>query len=99
MINFKQFIEKQKTKRLCSLVSKELENNGYRAWPVEMPDSKLNLGVTLPDEIKTNTEAELRKFNETIRGIEKKYSNKIKYTNPIFSAGGVYATYLQIISN
>lgn len=86
--------EKIKTKRLCSIISKEMENKGYWAWPIK--NSSYNIGITLPDEI-TKSAEELNKFENTIAELREKYKKiTIAFTKPIFSAGGAYSSRLSV---
>lgn len=86
--------EKIRTKRLCRIVSKEIEGKGYCAWPVT-GSSLYNVGVTLPDDIKQSAE-EQNKFKNTLAELREKYKASIVSTEPVFSAGGVYASYLSV---
>jgi hypothetical protein len=87
--------EKIRTKRLCRIVSKEIEGKGYCAWTIT-GSSLYNVGVTLPDDIKQSAE-EQNKFRNTLAELREKYKKAIIVsTEPIFSAGGVYASYLSV---
>lgn len=91
--------EKLRTKRLCTLVSKELAEKGYLAWRIDNSNSDhpFNLGVTLPDEVRKQPDVEMKKFNNAVIEVKKKYPQaSIYYQGPAFSAGGVYAMYLEI---
>ena len=91
--------EKIKAKRLENRVLREFEEKGFIAWAIKNKGSYFNVGITLPDyAAKSKREGE--KFMEKLDTIAKKmaeqYKAKFARTEPLFSAGGVYAAYLSI---
>jgi hypothetical protein len=88
---------KTKKEKLCIIVSKELEKQGYCAWPIKKSPNNYNLGVTLPDNV-CESQEETMKFRNVINELNEKYFFKLSIdaTNPVFSAGGVYASYLSV---
>jgi len=87
--------EKIKIRRLCSIISKEIESKGYCAWPIT--GSLYNIGVTLSDNINRSVE-EMNNFKNAINELSEKYKGRatISCTEPTFSAGGVYASRLSV---
>jgi hypothetical protein len=88
--------EKIKARRLCGIISKELEAKGYFTWPVKDKEDIYNLGITLPDKV-IRSRKEFGKYEDMLVEIRGKYSNaNISFSRPVFSAGGVYASYASI---
>jgi len=91
--------EKFKAKRLNDYVLREFEKNGFTAWAIKNDNSYFNVGITLPDYA-TKSKKDGKKFLEKMDTIAKKmaeqYNAKFARTEPMFSAGGVYAAYLSI---
>jgi len=85
-----KFIEKIKNKWLCGIVFKELEKKGLCVWKGGTADYQI--GVTLSNEVNENYKILEKRALE----LEKEHKTNIKITPPVFSAGGVYASYLSV---